>query len=154
MLFYLKRPFATLNPSIFLPLYKAFICPYLEYAIQTSSPILTLDRQAIESAQKLSLKFVKGLRHVPYETDLQRLQLFSLVGGRIRGDLISTYKIMHALLDFSCDAVFAASPALGFEVILSRITNSGVRRFIDTKVYLRQHFLVVVGKREMAYVNS
>ncbi len=33
---------------------------------------------------------------------------------------------MHALLDFSCDAVFAAPPALGFEVILSRFTNSGV----------------------------
>ncbi len=39
MLFYLKRSFAALTPSIFLPLYKAFIRPHLEYAIQASSLI-------------------------------------------------------------------------------------------------------------------
>ncbi len=54
------------------------------------------------------MKLVKGLRHVPYETALQRLQLFSLVRRRIRGYLICMYKIMHGLLDFPCDAVFAA----------------------------------------------
>ncbi len=41
MLFYLKRSFAALTPCIFLPLYKAFIRPHLEYAIQASSPILS-----------------------------------------------------------------------------------------------------------------
>ncbi len=66
MLFYLKRSVATLTPSIFLPLYKAFIHPHLEYAIQASSPILSRDCQALESVQNLALKFVKGLRHVPY----------------------------------------------------------------------------------------
>ncbi len=88
MLFYLKRSFAALTPSIFLPLYKAFIRPHLEYPIQASSPILSRDCQALESVQKLAVKFVKGLRHVPYETALQRLQLFSLIRRRIRGDLI------------------------------------------------------------------
>ncbi len=36
------------------------------------------------------------------------------------------YKIMHGLFDFPCDSVFAAPPAMGFEVILSRFTNRGV----------------------------
>ncbi len=45
MLFYLKRSFAALNSSIF-PLYKAFIRPHLEYAIQASSPILSRNCQA------------------------------------------------------------------------------------------------------------
>ncbi len=63
--------------------------------------------------KKLAVKFVKGLRHVPYETAIQRLQLFSLVRRRIRGDLICMYKIMHGLLDFPCDAVFAASTRIG-----------------------------------------
>ncbi len=58
--FYLKRSFATLTPSIFLPLYKTFILPHLEYAIQPSSPILSRDRQALESVQKLAVRFVKG----------------------------------------------------------------------------------------------
>ncbi len=112
MLFYLKRSFAALTPS-FLPLYKAFFRPHLEYAIQASSPILSRDYLALESVQKLAAKFVKGLRHVPYETALQRLQLFSLIRRRIRGYLICMYKIMHGLLNFLCDAVFAAPTRTG-----------------------------------------
>ncbi len=57
MPFYLKRSFATLTPSSFLPLYKALIRPHLEYAIQASSPILSRDCQALESVQKLAVKF-------------------------------------------------------------------------------------------------
>ncbi len=73
-----------------------------------SYPILSRDCQALESVQKLAVKFVKRLRHVPYETALQRLQLFSLVCRRIRGDLIWKYKIMHGLL-----TVFAAPTRIG-----------------------------------------
>ncbi len=102
--FCLKRSFAALTPSIFLPFYKAFIRPHFEYAIQASSPILSWDCQALENVQKLAVKFV---RHVPYDIALQRLQLFSLVRRRIRGALICMYKIMHGLLDFPFDAVFA-----------------------------------------------
>ncbi len=94
-------------------MYKAFIRPRLDYAIQASSPILSRDCQALESVQKLAVKFVKVLRHVPYETALQRLRLFSLVRRRIRGDLICMYKIMHGLLDFPCNAVFAAPSRIG-----------------------------------------
>ncbi len=39
MLFYLKRSFAALTPSIFRPLCNMFIQPYLEYAIQATHPI-------------------------------------------------------------------------------------------------------------------
>ncbi len=74
--FYLKRSFAALTPSIFLPLYKAFICPHLEYVIHASSPVLSRDCRGLESVQKLAMEFVKGLRHAPYETAIQRLQLF------------------------------------------------------------------------------
>ncbi len=109
MLFYPKRSFAALTPNIFLPLYKAFIRPHLEYAMQATSPILSRDRQALKSVQKLAVMFVKGLRHVPYETSL-RLQLFCLVHRRIHGDLICMYKIMHGLLGFLCDAVCCPRP--------------------------------------------
>ncbi len=118
MFFYLKRSFAALTPNFFLPLYKAFIRPHLEYAIQASAPILSRDCPALESVKKLVVKFVKEVRHVPYETALQRLQLFSIIRRRIRGDLICMYKIMHGLLDFPCDAALLPPPALGFEVIL------------------------------------
>ncbi len=54
-----------------------------------------------------------NLRHVPYETALQRLRFFSLVRRRIRGDLICMYRIMHGLLDFPCETVFAAPTRIG-----------------------------------------
>ncbi len=39
VLFYLKWPFKALGLSVFLPLYKFFIRPQLEYAIQAPHPI-------------------------------------------------------------------------------------------------------------------
>ncbi len=70
---------------------------------QTMQPIS--ESNMLESVQKLAAKFVKGLRHVPYET--------SLIRRRIRGDLISLYEIMHGILDFPCDAVFSAPTRIG-----------------------------------------
>ncbi len=106
MLFYLTRPFAALTSSIFLPLYKTFIRPHLEYAIQATHPILCRDAEALEKVQKLALKFVKGLRHVPYEAALKQLRLFYLTHRQIRGDLIAMFKITHGLLEFPMASTF------------------------------------------------
>ncbi len=111
MLYYLKRSFVTLTPSIFSPCFKAFIRSHLEYAEQPISPIFSRVRQ--QSVQKRALKFVKELRHIPYETALWRLRLFSLVRRRIRGDLICMYTIMHVFLYFPSDTVFAATTHTG-----------------------------------------
>ncbi len=94
-------------------MYKVFIRPHYEYAIQVTSPIVSRDCQALESVQKLAVKFVKGLRHVPYETALQQLQLFSLARRRILGNLFCMYKIMHGPLNFPCDTVFAVPTRTG-----------------------------------------
>ncbi len=47
--------------------------------------------------QKLALKFVIRLRHVPYEAALEQLRLFFLTHRRIRGVLIAMFKITHGL---------------------------------------------------------
>ncbi len=106
MLFYLKRSFAALTPSIFLPLYKTFIRPHLEYSIQATHPILCRDAEALETVQKLALKFVKGLRHVPYDAALKKLRIFSLTHRRIRGELIAMFNITHDLLKFPMASTF------------------------------------------------
>ncbi len=46
--------------------------------IQFKQPILCRDALALEKVQKHALKFVKGPRHVPYETVLKQVCLFSL----------------------------------------------------------------------------
>ncbi len=123
MLFYLKRLFTTLTLSIFPPLYKVFIRPYLGYAKQASSPILPQDCQAFESVQKLAVKFGKGLRHVPCETALQLLRLFYLT---------CIYKIMHGLLSFACGGVFAAPTRFGLCGHTFKIHQSGVKTSAPT----------------------
>ncbi len=70
-------------------------------------PILCRDAEAFEKAQKLALKFVKGHRHVPYETALKQLRLFSLTHRRICGDLIGMFKITYSLLEFPMAPTFA-----------------------------------------------
>ncbi len=56
-------------------------------------PILPRDTEALEKVQRLALKSVKGLRHVPYEAAFQQLRLLSLTYRLIRGDLIFMFKI-------------------------------------------------------------
>ncbi len=71
MPFYLMRSFETLTPSVVICLYKGLTQLHLEYAKQASTPILFRDFQALESVQKLAVKFEKGMRHVTYEAALQ-----------------------------------------------------------------------------------
>ncbi len=113
MLFYLKRSLAAFTSSIFLPLYKTFIRPHLEYAIHATHPILFRYAEALEKVQKLALKFVKDFRHVPYEAALMQLRLFSLTHRRIRGDLIPVFKITHGLLEFPMASTFVYPPPHG-----------------------------------------
>ncbi len=56
--------------------------------------------------KKHVLKFVKGLRHVPYEAALKQLRLFSLIQWRNRLDLIAMFKITHGLLEFPMASTF------------------------------------------------
>ncbi len=84
-----------------------FIRPHLEYSIQATHPILCRDAEALEKVQKLALKFVKGLRHVPYEAALKQICLFSLTHRRIRGGLVAIIKITHDLLGFPTASTFA-----------------------------------------------
>ncbi len=95
-----------------LPLLKISSSVYWKFSLNSNSNYLSF-KQALESVQKLAVKFVKGLRHAHYAATLQRLWLFSLVRRRIHGDLICRSKILHGLLGFPCDAVFAAPNLIG-----------------------------------------
>ncbi len=55
----------------------------------------------------LALKFVEGVRHIPNEAALQELEPLSLTHRRVRGDLISMFKITVGLLEFLMESAFA-----------------------------------------------
>ena len=89
-----RRQFKVLDKQSFLIIYKGFIRPHLEYAIQTWSPYLRRDIDCLEKVQRRATKIVDGLRNLPYELRLQMLKLTSLEKRRQRGDVIEVYKIL------------------------------------------------------------
>jgi len=90
----ITRQFRVLDKSSFVILYKGFIRPHLEYAVQAWSPYLRKDIGGLERVQRKATKLVKGFKCLTYEQRLQRLHLTTLEDRKMRGDLIETYKLL------------------------------------------------------------
>ncbi len=99
---------SVLTPEIFRPLYSALVRPILEYGQQASSPYLQRDIALMERIQRLATRMVKGMRELPYEDRLRRLNIFSFERRRLRGDLILAYNIFHGRLDLPRAEFFEA----------------------------------------------
>jgi len=99
-----KRQFFNLDKTSFLILYKSFIRPHLEYAIQAWSPYLKKDIEHLEKIQRRATKLVQGLGSLPYEKRLEALKLTSLEKRRLRGDLIEVFKLVTGKenIDYTC----------------------------------------------------
>ena len=95
----IKRTFSYINKEMFLVLYKTFIRPHLEYCPEVWSPHLCKDIEVLEKVQRRATKLVLELKDLPYEVRLTELKLFPLKERRVRGDMITTYKLLHGLLD-------------------------------------------------------
>ncbi len=64
----------------------------------------------MERIQRLATRLVIGMRELPYEDRLRRLNIFSLERRRIRGELILAYNTLHGRLHFP-QAEFFEAPA-------------------------------------------
>ncbi len=106
----LRRSFQDLSKSAFIPLYGALVRPHLEYGIPACSPNLVADINHLEQIQRLAIRLVTGMRHLPYEERLQRLGLYSLQRRRLRDDLSTAFQIFKGLLDIDPNWFFL-SPA-------------------------------------------
>ena len=103
----LRMTFGKLDVVNFKTLYSVYIRPHLEHCIQATGPYLRQDIKALEKVQRRATKLVKGLKHLPYEERLERLNLQS-VEDRIRiGDLIETFKILSGQVTIESDQFFA-----------------------------------------------
>ena len=80
----------------YIKLYKEFVRPHLEYAVQTWSPWLQRDKDLLEDVQRRAVRAVSGLTG-SYEEKLSTLKLPSLITRRERGDMIQTFKIVNRL---------------------------------------------------------
>ena len=95
----LQRTVISRKREILLPLYKAYVRPHLEYAIQAWHPSQVRDKTVLEKVQRRFTRMFPELRGQAYEERLRSLDLFSLERRRIRGDLIETFKILKGMTE-------------------------------------------------------
>ena len=67
----------------------------MELCIQAWSPYMVKDIEILEKVQHWATRMVPGLKRLPYEDRLRRLDIYSLTARILRGDLIETYKLLH-----------------------------------------------------------
>ena len=83
----ISRAFHFRDKQIFTGLYKQFVRPHLEYAVQAWSPWLEKDREALEAVQKRAVRTITGLRAGDYEGRLKELGWSTLTERRQRADM-------------------------------------------------------------------
>ena len=92
----LLRSFHCRDKATLTQLYKVFVRPHLEYAIQVWCPYTVKDIDALEKVQK---RFVRQISNVSgtYEEKLNKIGLTTLQERRVRGDCIETFKMLHGV---------------------------------------------------------
>ena len=92
----LLRAFSYRDKVTYVNLYKQFVRPHLEYAVQAWCPWLQKDKDLLEDVQKRAIRAVSGMAG-SYEEKISILKLPSLTARRERGDMIQTFKIVNRL---------------------------------------------------------
>jgi len=91
------RTFKYHNPRSFTNLYKSYVRPHLEFAVQAWSPYLKKDKRTLEKVQRRATRQMQGMEGLSYQERLEKTGLYSLECRRQRGDLIETFKILNKL---------------------------------------------------------
>ena len=108
------------------------IRPQLEYAACIWSPHMKKHVKKVERIQRLATKMVPGLKELEYEERLKRLGLTTLEERRIRGDIITLYKLVHKIdiLDTELIKVTTRNQLRGHEKkLIKDICLSDMRKY-------------------------
>ena len=90
----LSRAVTYRDRDTFLKLYKVYVRPHLEYAVVSWCPWTVGDKEVLERVQRRALRMVSNLRGRTYEARLEEVGMTSLEDRRVRGDMITTYRIL------------------------------------------------------------
>ena len=95
----IRKTFDYLDKDIFCLLFKGLIRSQLEYAAPVWSPHLMKHIEALENVQRRATKLVPGMSQLSYAERLKALKLPTLTYRRLRGDMITVFKIVHMGFD-------------------------------------------------------
>ncbi len=90
----ITRAFQYRDRHVFVRLYKQYVMPHLEFAVQAWAPWTACDKEILEKVQKRAVAMVAGLSGKTYEERLQELGMLSLEERRHQADMAQTYKIV------------------------------------------------------------
>ena len=105
----IKRSFTYLDKDTFIKLYKSLVRPHLKYGNTIWHPHLKRQSISVEKVQRRATKLLYECKDMSYSERLNYLNLHSLKGRRLRGDLIETYKYFNNVYDVSCDKIFCST---------------------------------------------
>ena len=88
---------------MFLSLYQTLVRPQMEYCPQVWSPYLKKDISILEKVQRRATKLVPELKDLPYDERLRQLKLYPLQERRLRGDMITVFKILRGMIETNRD---------------------------------------------------
>ena len=98
-----KRVFQCRSPRLWQTLYKTYIRPHLEFAIQAWSPYLEKDIETLEKVQRRVTKHIHGLSNLEYDERLKTLRWMRLRARRERGDVILAFQYLHGNVELNLD---------------------------------------------------
>ena len=136
----IRRTFSYIDQEMFLMLYKTFIRPLVEYCPEVWNPHLEKNINVLEKVQRRATKLVSDLRNVPYEERLIRLKLFPLKDRRLRGDMITTFKLLNGLIDVDANRLVPLLDSTVSQIntrshnqqIKCKVPRSNLRRYFFT----------------------
>lgn len=135
---YIKWHFSYRDENIVIPLFKALVRPFLEYAVQFWSPDLKKDIIRLEKVQARATKLIPKLRNLSYEQRLDALDMYSLEMRRQRGQLIQVFKMLHNLDNVEFEKFFTLSNNAtrnnGFKLEKRRYYTSASERFFSYSI--------------------
>jgi ribonucleases P/MRP protein subunit RPP40 len=106
----IARAFQYRDRVVFMQLYKQYVRPHLEFAVQAWSPWLQADIDVFEKVQKRAVSMVSGLASREYEARLKELGLTTLEERRHQADMLMMFKIAHGDGELSLADWYAPPP--------------------------------------------
>ena len=125
----IRRSFQLFDKTTLPMLFKTLVRPQLVYGNIVWGPFNRAGQQRVERVQQRATKLVPEVRHLPYQQQLQRLNLPSLYYRRRRGDMIMVYQLLHGCLDLN--------PHIFFDATTSRDTRGHPWKLAKPRPVLR-----------------
>lgn len=94
------------DKKTWIQLYKVYVRPHLEYAIQVWAPWSAQDRELMEGVQRRVVRMTNNLKATEYTERLKELGLTSLQDRRDRQDMIQCWRILHRADDVNPNTWF------------------------------------------------